>query len=67
MRVVCMQDVVQAENASQKYIQQMFRQQQPQAPAAKSSPQPQGMCCVCLFVDLLTAPVVLSCYAPLMA
>ena len=39
----CMQDALQAENPSQKYIQQMFRQQQPQAPAEKPSSQPQGM------------------------
>ena len=40
--LVCLQDMLQAENASQKYIQQMFRRQQPQAPAEKPSSQPKG-------------------------
>ena len=43
----CMQDVLQAGNASQKYIQQMFRRQQPQAPAEKPSSHPQGMYLPC--------------------
>lgn len=40
--LVCIQDMLQAENASQKYIQQMFRRQQPEAPAEKPSSQPKG-------------------------
>lgn len=41
---VRIQDTLQAENASQMYIQQMFRRQQPHAPAEKQSIQPKGMC-----------------------
>ena len=43
-----MQDMLQAENPSQKYIQQMFRRQQPQAPAEKPSSQPQGVYLPCV-------------------
>ena len=42
-----MQDTLQAENPSQKYIQQMFRRQQPQAPAEEPSSQPQGVYLPC--------------------
>lgn len=43
MLFACMQAVLQPDNPSQKYIQQMFRRQQPQVAVEKNPPQPPGM------------------------
>lgn len=58
--LVCIQDMLQAENASQKYIQQMFRRQQPQPPAEQPSSQPKGMYLMLADVACIAVPLIFN-------